>query len=186
MAKGVRKPKSKLAGSVEMFALFEANIHFGKSNLATLTGARMIKFYANIVKDYSLMEVASKMLKEINRVAENVENSEFFEILDKSLSGLDANYPFNLVEIWFVLNLKRAMGEQINLYTDVDGLKLEENKRYDWDGMEMAFLNSIDGAFDADAIKVLRLIVSVDLAVVFRVKGVEKYMPEILKIMKSW
>ena len=39
IAKGVRKPKSKLAGSVEMFTLFEANLHFGRSEMGVLTGA---------------------------------------------------------------------------------------------------------------------------------------------------
>ena len=185
IAKGVRKPKSKLAGSVEMFTLFEANLHFGKTELAVLTGARMIRFCKNIVSDYARMEAGSEILKEINRRAEHVDNPELFEILDKCLFGLDLGYPVDLVFAWFYLNLARTMGEQLNLYSDTSGIKLEEDKRYVWDGMEMAFRSHEKGEFDSDMIKVLRLMVTADLAVVSRVKNIEKYLPEILKIAKS-
>ena len=33
IVKGVRRAKSKMAGSVELFSLSELNIHFGKSEL---------------------------------------------------------------------------------------------------------------------------------------------------------
>ena len=185
IAKGVRKSKSKLAGSVEMFTLFEANLHFGKTELAVLTGARMIRFYKNIVGDYARMEAGSEILKEINRRAEHVDNPELFEILDKCLLGLDLGYPIDLVYAWFYLNLARTMGEQLNLYSDTSGIKLEEDKKYVWDGLEMAFRVDESGEFDADAIKVLRLMLAADLAVIFRIKNIEKYLPEILKIAKS-
>ena len=185
IAKGVRKPKSRLAGSVEMFTFFEANLHFAKTDLAVLTGARMIRFHKNIVGDYARMEVAGEILKEISKRAEHVDNPELFEILDKCLLGLDSGYPVDLVLAWFYLNLARTMGEQLNLYSDASGTKLEEDKRYTWDGMEMAFLLNDNGEFDADTIKVLRLILTVDLAVVFKIKNIEKYLPEILKIAKS-
>lgn len=185
IAKGVRKPLSKLAGSVELLTLFEANLHFGKGDLAILTGARMQRHYANIVKDYTRMTMASVFLKEINRAAEHVENPELFEILDKCLFGLDSAYPGDLVYAWFFLNLKRAMGEQLNLYTDVNGVKLEEDKKYIWDGMEMAFQPKEDGEYEADFVKVLRLMVSADLEVVFRIKDIEKYLPGTLEIVKT-
>ena len=44
IAKGVRKEKSKLAGGVEMFSLTELNLHFGKSEMATVTGAKMLAY----------------------------------------------------------------------------------------------------------------------------------------------
>lgn len=185
IAKGVRKPKSKLAGSVEILTLFEANLHFGKSELAVLTGARMIRFYKNIVSDYARMEAASEILKEINRVAEHVDNPELFEILDKCLFSLDLGNSVNLVFAWFYLNLARTMGEQLNLYSDTTGIKLEEDKKYVWDPLEMAFRTDENGEFDSDIIKVMRLILAADLTVVARVKNIEKYLPEILKIAKS-
>ena len=185
IAKGVRKPKSKLAGAVEMFTLLDANLHFGKSDLAVMTGARMVRFYTEIVGNYERMEVASLMLKRINRVAEQVDNPEFFEILDKCLFNIDAGSAIDLTLTWFLMNLARAAGEQLNLYTDADGKKLEENEKYNWDNVEMVFGKDDNGSFDASKIKVMRLMISVDLTVVSKIKNVEGYIPEILKIAKT-
>lgn len=182
MAKGVRKPRSKLAGGVEMFTLSEVNLHFGKGDLAVLTGAKMVRFYGEIMKDLSMMEMASGFLKEINRASEMVDSAEFFEILDKCLIALNQRSNMKVVEAWFMLNLARAMGEQINLYTDVSGEKLRTDLKYRWDDLEMGLCACNDGPIDVDAIKLMRLMWTMDLAVVCRVKNADKYMPEILKI----
>ena len=100
MAKGVRKPRSNLAGGVEMFTLSEVNLHFGKGDLAVLTGAKMVRFYGEIMKDLSMMEMASGFLKEINRASEMVDSAEFFEILDKCLIALNQRFNMKVVEAW--------------------------------------------------------------------------------------
>ncbi len=185
IAKGVRKEKSKLAGSVEMLTRSEINLHFGKSELATVTGAKMQRFYAEILKDLKRMELATMMLKKIERAAETVETTEHFEILDKSLFALNSGENITMVESWFLMNLARAMGEQMNLYTDSDGEKLEENARYIWDENELAFRKTESGMVDANTIKIMRLMWTTDLEVVARIKKAEEYMSEILKIALS-
>ena len=57
MAKGVRKEKSKLAGNIEMFCLIDMNIHQGKNEFGVVTGARMLKYYSNLVIDLPRMEL---------------------------------------------------------------------------------------------------------------------------------
>lgn len=185
IAKGVRKEKSKLAGGVEMLTRSEINLHFGKSELATVTGAKMQRFYAEILKDLKRMELATMMLKKINRAAEMVETAEHFEILDKSLFALNSGEDVAVIESWFLINLARAMGEQLNLYTDVDGEKLIENARYIWDENESALKKAESGTIDANTIKIMRLIWTTELEVVARIKKVEEHMPEILKIALS-
>ncbi|MDO4526618.1 MAG: DNA repair protein RecO [Candidatus Saccharibacteria bacterium] len=185
IAKGVRKEKSKLAGGVEMLTRSEINLHFGKSELATVTGAKMQRFYAEILKDLKRMELATMMLKKIERAAETVETAEHFEILDKSLFALNSGENITMVESWFLMNLARAMGEQLNLYTDLDGEKLEENARYIWDENELAFRKTESGMVDANTIKIMRLMWTTELEVVARIKKAEEYMPEILKIALS-
>lgn len=185
IAKGVRKEKSKLAGGVEMLTRSEINLHFGKSELATVTGAKMQRFYAEILKDLKRMELATMMLKKIERAAETVETTEHFEILDKSLFALNSGENITMVESWFFMNLARAMGEQLNLYTDSDGEKLEENARYIWDENELAFRKTESGMVDANTIKIMRLMWTTELEVVARIKKAEEYMSEILKIALS-
>lgn len=185
IAKGVRKPKSKLAGGVEMFSLSEVNLHFGKSEMAVVTGARMVKFYGEILKDLPRMEMAVEILKKVSKASEGVEAAGFFEIVDKCLFALNDGADVNLVETWFLMNLARVMGEEINLYRDNNGEKLESDSRYDWNSMEKALAKNDNGAIDANMIKLLRMMVIVDLETIRRVRNVDDYIPEILKISKS-
>ena len=170
IAKGVRKEKSKLAGGIEMFTLTDFNIHMGRGEFGVVTGAKMVKHYGEIVKDFGKMELSAMMLKKINKVAENSDNPEYFKILDQSLAGLNAGYEAELVEAWFLMNLAKATGEEINLHRDVNGKKLMIDARYFWDTMEGAFVENDQGEFGADEIKMLRLILAVDLSVAKRVK----------------
>lgn len=189
IAKGVRKPKSKLAGGVEMFTLSEVNLHFGKGEMATLTGASMRKFHMGILKDFSKMEKASGFLKEVNRASEMVDSKEFFEILDKCLTVLNGTSKFGLVEAWFIFNLARTTGEQINLYTDTEGNKLDAALKYRWNEAEEGLEKNDDGRIFANTIKLMRLLWTTELGVVMRVKNTEEYLPEILKIaqaIKKW
>lgn len=170
IAKGVRKEKSKLAGGIEMFTLTDFNIHLGRGEFGVVTGAKMMKHYGEIVKDFGKMELAAMMLKKINKTAENSDNAEYFNILDQSLAGLNAGENMELVEAWFLMNLTKAMGEEINLYRDTKGEKLVIDVRYAWDAMEGAFMENKQGEFGADEIKMLRLVLAADLNVVKRVK----------------
>lgn len=170
IAKGVRKEKSKLAGGIEMFTLTDFNMHLGRGEFGVVTGAKMVKHYGEIVKDFSKMELAAMMLKKINKTAENSDNAEYFKILDQSLAGLNAGENAELVEAWFLMNLTKATGEEINLHRDINGEKLVIDARYFWDTMEGAFSKNKQGEFGADEIKMLRLMLAADLSVVKRVK----------------
>ena len=185
MAKGVRKPKSKLAGGIEMFSLVEVNLHFGKGDMATLTGARMVNFYGEILKDLGRMELAGEMLKKIGTVSDSVDSVEHFEIVDECLAALNDGGDVELVEVWFLMQLAKAMGEQVNLMIDVDGDSLDPGEKYNFDMMEMSFYKNPAGECDANVIKLLRLLWVADLKTVRRVKDAKKYLPEILKISKA-
>ena len=186
MAKGVRKPKSKLAGGIEMFSLVQVNLHFGKSDMAVLTGTKMISFYGEILKDLGRMELASEILKKISKASDSIDSPELFEIVDQSLSSLNVGFDTNLVEAWFLLNLARVMGEEINLYRDADGNKLDANLKYSWNSYETVFYVDEKGEIDANVIKILRLLVSSKLDVVVRIKDIGAYFSLILEIAKAF
>ncbi len=186
IAKGVRKPKSKLAGGVEMFCLSELVVHRGKGELGIITSARMKKQYGEIVKDLERMEIAAEILKKIDKAAEGVGQGEFFEILRQSLEGLNNGMDLKLVVSWFRLNFKRASGEEMNLYRDNTGEKLAEGQRYDWLGAEEAFMVSENGEAGVNEIKMLRLMATMDLAVVGRIKVNAELIWRIYDIIKKW
>ncbi len=182
IAKGVRREKSKLAGGIEMFSLVELNIHRGKGEIGVITSAKMLKYYGNLVLDLKKMELAGLILKKISLAAESSDSPEYFKIVDQSLGCLNAGFDASLVESWFWLNLLKASGEEINLYRDASGKKLSVENRYIWDIMDNAFLESENGDYGADDIKILRLILTTDLNVVARVKNISEMIAGILKL----
>ncbi len=182
IAKGVRKEKSKLAGNIEMFTLIDFNLYKGKSEFSVVTGAKMIRHYGEIVKDFDRMELAAMILKKVNKAAESSDNSEYFKIVDQSFAALNQIVNLDIVRAWFLLNLAKAMGEEINLYRDGKGEKLSAEKKYIWDNMEMAFMEDENGEYSAEEIKLLRLMVSNDLGVVQRVKMRDGMMTPILRL----
>jgi len=184
IAKGVRKEKSKLAGGVEMFSLSELNLHFGKSDMATVTSAKMLKYYNNILANFERMETAAMILKKISLAAESSDAPEYFSLTDSSLKGLNDGMDLRLVESWFLLNLAKILGEEINLYRDVNGEKLEAKERYSFVALENAFLKSNAGEYGEDEIKIMRLMLVSELEMVARVKNIEESLPVILRFSR--
>ncbi|MBR2659052.1 DNA repair protein RecO [Candidatus Saccharibacteria bacterium] len=185
MARGVRKEKSKLAGGIEMFSLTELNVHYGKGEFGLVTGAKMKTFYSNLLVDLERMELAAAVLKKINVLADSSDNPEHFEIVDQVLKNLNAGVDGVLADVWFLMNVARASGEEINLYYDADGNKLLPDKKYEWSVMEKSLVERASGEITANEIKMMRLLIASDLGVVAKVKDIGALLPKIYKIAKS-
>ena len=170
---------------MEIFTLTELNIHFGKREIGTVTGAKMVEYYGNLLTDFGRMELASLILRKISTAAEHTDNEEFFKITDSCLRALNRGESCELVECWFWLNYAKALGEQINLYRDMSGEKLSLNKKYYWDVSEMALAENAGGDVDVDTIKIMRLMVSTGIDVTCRIIGVERHLPAIMRIARA-
>lgn len=187
LAKGVRKEKSKLAGGIELFTLSNVILHKSqKSDLHLLTSAKMKTFYSNLLIDLDRLELASKIIKELSRITEQVDNEEFFSILKQSLEGLNNSLDFRLVETWFNFNSARARGEQINVLSDTDGEQLQQDLRYVWDPTEMALKKLPQGNVGAEEIKIIRLMLVSPLALTSRIKNISDLLDPILWISKQF
>ncbi len=186
IAKSARKAKSKLAGGIEMFSLVELNIHQGKSEMGTITSARMLKYYDKILVSYDRMELAATILKKVSLAAESSDNPDYFKIVDQCLAELNNTTNVVLIESWFLLNLAKAMGEDINIYRDTDGEKLKPDERYLWNAYEAAFTKKTTGDFGVDEIKMIKLMMGADLNVSKRVKNVDAMLPKILMLARTF
>ena len=184
IAKGVRKEKSKLAGSVELFTLADFMIHKGKSDIAVLTSAKMCKYYSNILKSFDRMELAGRILKRVGVVADSSDNADYYRIVDQSLMALNDGLDVKLVESWYLLNLLKAMGDEVNLYRDQAGAKLDALLRYNFDIQDNCFIANENGLYGADEIKLLRLLSSTDLVIVSRVKNLDSLLDELFKLVR--
>jgi len=154
IAKGVRKPKSKLAGGLELFAICELTIMEGRGELGLITSARLRQFFGDILKDYDRMQFAYEAIKLINRAAETVSEPEFYQLLADGLTWLgDLKTDWRLSELCFRLRLTAILGRGLNLLTDAAGQKLQADKIYNYDFVDNAFYADERGRFTSDHIK---------------------------------
>lgn len=186
LAKGVRKERSKLAGGIELFSVAEVVIHQGKSGLGTLTSARMINFYNNILSDLTRLELASDFLKKADRAAEQVDNPDYFNLVNQALQGLHSQTDLSLVKSWFLLNFAEAVGEEVNLFTDVDGVPLDVNLQYFWDHAESALRPNVAGTINAQVIKLGRIMLSSPLSTVLRITHAEELVAALTPIVQAY
>ena len=124
------------------------------------------------------------ILKKVSAAAESSDNPDYFLLVRQGLTGLDRGFSCALVEGWFLLNLLRAKGEEVILYRDVDGERLSEKMRYDWELGENCFYRKASGMYGVDEKKMLRLMSSAELGVVFRVKKAEEIAEKILPLIR--
>lgn len=185
LAKGVRKERSKLAGAIEPFSLTEVNLHEGKGELLVVTGAKCKKFYSNLLKDFTRLEIASEVLKKIMRASEQVDAPEYFEITKECLEALDSGANTETVLTWFYLNVFKAGGGEVNLHFDAEGEALKEDEKYVWDYAELALKKNVSGKIGGNEIKMLRLMVTAKLKLVLKVRDTQEMIGELLYIAKT-
>lgn len=187
IARGVRKEKSRLAGSVEL--LCESEIVLTKSNkssLAILTSARLIRFYGNILKSYNRMTFAYDTLKNIGKAVNQIEEPEWYDLLSQVLSGLDdLKIDLRLIRVWFLLQYQKLLGNELNMLYDVDGKKLEKNKKYTYDYLERGLREDIGGKINGDVIKFLRVVNNNSLDLVTKIGGIDSVLGDALTLAEN-
>lgn len=188
LAKGVRKERSKLAGGIELFSLSEIVIHHGKGDLGVLTGARLIEFYSAICSDLGAMEFAGSCLRDVAKRSEHIDSPDYFGLLAQTLKEVNRHLDkIELVQVWWLLNLARISGEDVNLRVDTSGNKLQSDKTYVWNSADSALeLSNGHGNITSDHIKLMRLIVSAPLALVLNVQNTGPLTGDILYVAKCF
>ncbi len=186
IARGVRKPKSKLAGGIEFFSLNEAVLIEGKSEMKTLSSARMCEFFGEILKDFERTDFAYQTIKKVSNLCEHIESAEFFEILltiFRSLNNYDID--LNLIKKWFNLKVAEFSGDEINLESDKNGNPLQADLNYSFDFYDRVFLEDANGEFCANDIKFLRLMVSSEPKIISKIKGCDIFLNKVTDIIAS-
>lgn len=187
IARGVRKEKSRLAGSVEL--LCESEIVLTKSNkssLAILTSARLIRFYGNILKSYDRMTFAYDTLKNIGKAVNQIEEPEWYDLLSQVLLGLDdLKIDLRLIRVWFLLQYQKLLGNELNMLYDVNGEKLEKTKKYTYDYLERGLKEDIGGKINGDVIKFLRVVNNNSLDLVTKIGGIDSVLGDALALAEN-
>lgn len=183
MARGVRKPKSKLAGGIEFFALNEIVLIEGKSEMRTLSSARMREFFGEILKDFERTEFAYQAIKTVSWLCEQIESDDFFEILLTVFRSLN-NFAIdlNLTKKWFNLKMAEFSGDEINLESDKNGKPLQADLTYNFDFYDKVFVEDSEGEFNSNHIKFLRLMLSSQPQIISKVKGNERILEDLKEL----
>lgn len=187
IAKGVRRPKSKMAGGIELFTINELTIMPGKSDLKTLISSRMAVNYGNIVKDIQRTMFGYDLIKQLNRYMEDEAGPEYFELLSATLAGInDADVPLPYIETWFALRLLQITGHAPNLTTDTEGDKLSPEESYLFDFESSGFRAQTGGPYTVNHLKLLRLIQSLQSPILLKqVQGAGQYMDVLQPFSKN-
>ena len=177
LARGVRKPRSKLAGGIELLCESEIVLRHGKGQIATLTQARMQKFYKTIMNDYDRLQFAYEVLKLVSRAMEAIDEPDWYEVLHEVLEGLDdAKVNLALTKAWFYLQYATLLGDELSLWRDVDGRKITAEQQYQYDVGNKGLRAMEQGDVQASHIKLLRVLSQKPLSVAKHVGGVQEYL----------
>jgi len=177
MGRGVRKANSKLAGSIELFGTGQITYLPGKGEINTLISARLIKNYANIVKDFKRTQLGYEILKLINKHLESDAVEEIlYELLTETLEALDdINIELNLTKYWFSLRFLSLMGHRPNLnVASIDS----DNYLFNID--KMSFIDDENGQYNKNHIKVLRLSLINEPGQLIKISDINKLTDQIL------
>ncbi len=129
MARGVRKPKAKLAGGIELFSVSDISFIRGRGEIGTLISARLDVHYGRIVQDIDRVQTGYELIKLIDKVTEDEPEDEYFYLMEQALKALDdAGISLDLIRAWFNANLLKLAGHAPNLETTAAGDKLSEGK----------------------------------------------------------
>lgn len=183
IAKGVRKERSKLAGGIELFAVCKLTIREGKSDIVLLTSARLETFFSHIMSDYDRLQFGYFVLKDINKAAEVLPEPEFFYLAKRAFESLDdLSIPLAITELWYRLQMAILLGVGLNVSTDINGMKLVEDARYEFDAAAMSFAFVESGRYTSNHIKVLRLASNRPPSVINHVKGVKDVLQDCVRL----
>lgn len=174
MAKGVRRVKSKVAGSVELFSVTNVTYIRGRSEIGTLISARLQVHYGRIVQGLDRTMLGYDLIKRLNKVTEDEPEPDYFHLLQQAFISLDdPTIATDLIKLWFDAQLLRLSGHMPNLLTEPDGTKLTSGKTYEFSFDDSSFISRPEAVYDTDTIKFLRLVFSGNV-------------PEVLSKIEGW
>lgn len=189
MAKGVRRVKSKLAGSIELFCVSEITYIAGRNNgMGTLISARLVSYYDKIVLSLDRTTLGYDVLRLIHKITEDDTEEDYFNLAARALAALDdVAVPVELIRVWFSISLLSLVGQAPNLLLDANGEKLDSQTTYNFDIERMSFARSINqGRYSQQHIKLLRLATQgVSAKALSKIENIEQLATDCLPLIRS-
>ncbi len=110
VAKGVRRPRSKMSGHLELLTYSQVSLARGR-NLDTVTGAQTINSFMTLKSDLELTAQALYVTELINQfTVDHIENYSLFRILSETLESLGRTSNKAFILPYFELHLLNKVG----------------------------------------------------------------------------
>jgi DNA repair protein RecO (recombination protein O) len=193
VAKGVRRPKSKMAGHLELLTHSLVRLARGR-NLDTIIGSQTIDSFMNLKNDLFLTSYGLYASELVNQFMElHIENRSLFRLLLETLQRLSEAHNTDLVLRYYELHLLELVGYRPQLQECV-------SCRVELKPVVNAFCSSSGGilcpncmyehpsAFSVtvDALKVLRLLQRSNFDVASRLKISQELSQELKEALASY
>ena len=180
ITKGVRNPKSKLAGGIELFSVSEISFLEGRSDIKTITATRLAQHFGKIISSYERSSVGFEIIKLTNKVTDEQPENTYYQLLHDSLKFLDdVLVEPRLVELWFYCHLLRLEGRQPNLIVES-----ETNSNFIFDFESMSFKSRAGGNFKPNHLKLMRVLSSHPPSVVKRLTDTGALVQDCLELVR--
>ena len=110
VAKGVRRPRSKLSGHLELLTHSQVSLARGR-NIDTITGSQTISSFLELKSDLDLTSQALYATELVSQfTADHIENHPLFKLLLETMEQLCQGGDNELVLRYFELNLLERVG----------------------------------------------------------------------------
>jgi len=118
-AKGVRRPRSKLSGHLELLTHSMVSLVRGK-NLDTIIGSQTINSFLSLKSDLELTSYALYITELVNQfTADHIEDKSLFDLLLETMHRLCQGGNEELLLRYFELHLLKEVGYRPQLYNCV-------------------------------------------------------------------
>lgn len=185
IAKGVRKPKSKLAGGVEVFSINSISYIDGRHELKTLVSARAKAHFDAIVGNLQTTQAAYDILKFTYDYTEVVCEDDYYKVCVDALQALQNGTNLHLVIVWFGVCMLQISGHALRLQSDAAGNVLLASDTFSYDYQDMAFRADANGNFTSHHVKLLRLCAQVQLEKLQSVQNVQQLASDVSDIIRD-
>ena len=193
VARGVRRPRSKLAGHLELITHSQVSLARGR-NLDTITGSQTINSFLPLKSDLQLASHALYAIELVDQfTAEHIENYPLFQLLMETMQQLCQAGDSELVLRYFEIHLLDEVGYRPQLQQCV-------SCRATLEPVTNSFCPGVGGMLCPDcrlsqpytyplsvnALKVLRLLQSSDYDTVSRLKMNRELSRELEGVMRTY
>jgi DNA repair protein RecO (recombination protein O) len=192
-AKSLRKPKSKLAGHLELLTHSLVSLARGR-NIDTITGSQTITSFLPLKTNLELSSRALYVIELVNQfTADHIENYRLFQLLLKTLENLCQAGDNELVLRYFELHLLNEVGYRPQLQHCVScraTLQPVINSFSPGSGgvlcPDCSQSQPLTYPLSVNALKVLRLIQSSDYSIVGRLRVDQQLSNELEAIVRNY